>query len=126
MTLAGIADDLGRLVPHLSLPRAMGYRIRRNYAYLFSVAGVAWLLKLEVHPVPAEGLNELVHRAAIGGIPGWGVFLGAAVLAIVAMAMGVRAPSEQMMNWTEVPSPLARWLARAPGPQRSRTPRNDP
>jgi uncharacterized membrane protein len=119
LTLAGIGDDLGRLVPHLSLPRAMGYRIRRNYAYLFTVAGVAWILKLEVHPVAAESLLELIARAQIGGIPGEVVFLGVTLFAAGSLAMALRAPSEQMMNWTEVPSPLARWLARTPGASRS-------
>jgi uncharacterized membrane protein len=122
LTLSGIADDLGRLVPYLSLPRAMGYRIRRNYAYLFTVAGVAWLLKLEVHPVPAGGLSELVDRARIGGIPGEAVFLSVGIVALITLIMALRAPSEQMMNWTEVPSPLARWLARAPGGSRKRSP----
>jgi uncharacterized membrane protein len=115
LTLAGIGDDLGRLVPHLSLMRAMGYRIRRNYAYLFSVAGVAWLLKLEVHPVPADGFADLITRAQIGGIPGAVVFASVIFVAVSALTMALRAPSEQMMNWTEVPSPLSRWLARAPG-----------
>jgi uncharacterized membrane protein len=118
-TLSAVADDLGRLVPHLSLPRAMGYRIRRNYAYLFTVAGVAWLLKLEVHPVAAESLGDLVGRAAIGGIPGGVVFIGVAIAAVGALTMAVRAPSERMMNWTEVPSPLARWLARTSAPRRT-------
>jgi len=113
MTLSAIADDLGRLVPYLSLGRALGYRIRRNYAYLFTVAGVAWLLKLEVHPVPATSFGELVGRAQIGGIPGVAVFILITLVAIGALTMALRAPSEQMMNWAEVPSPLARWLARS-------------
>jgi uncharacterized membrane protein len=117
MTLAGIADDLGRLVPHLSLGRALGYRIRRNYAYLFTVAGVAWLLKLEVHPVEATSFAELVERAQIGGIPGVAVFILIIIVALGALTMALRAPSEQMMNWAEIPSPLARWLARTPGSQ---------
>lgn len=111
--LARVAEDLGRMVPHLPLTHAMGYRIRRNYAHLFIVALVAWLLKLEVHPVPTVSLRELVGRAAVGVIPGPPVIalLAGAGLGVVVLAL--RAPSEQMLGWADVPSPLDRWISRS-------------
>lgn len=109
--LERVASDLGRMVPHLPLSHAVGYRIRRNYAYLFVVSGVAWGLKLEVHPAPAEAWRELLQRAAVGSLPG-PVVLGFLVMsAVVLILLAVRAPSEQMLNWADVPSPLQRWMA---------------
>ncbi|CAN5610506.1 hypothetical protein BH23GEM10_BH23GEM10_16390 [soil metagenome] len=48
--LSELALDLGRTVPHLDLSHAVGYRMRRNYGYLFGVTLLAWLMKLEIHP----------------------------------------------------------------------------
>lgn len=111
--LARVAEDLGRMVPHLDLSHAMGFRIRRNYAYLFAVGILAWLLKLEVHPAPAESLEELVRRAAVGVIPGSAVFAGLGVVLAVMLGLALRAPSEQMLNWADIPSPLDRWISRS-------------
>lgn len=111
--LATVAEDLGRMVPHLHLSRALGFRIRRNYAYLFAVVILAWLLKLEVHPSPADSLGELVRRAAVGTIPGSAVFAGLAAGLLFMLVLAVMAPSEQMLNWADVPSPLQRWITRS-------------
>lgn len=111
--LARVADDLGRMVPHLSLAQAMGYRIRRNYAYLFGVALAAWLLKLEVHPSSAESVEEIVRRASVGVIPGGVVMGSVALVALVTLLLALRAPSERMLNWAPIPSPLDRWVSRS-------------
>jgi uncharacterized membrane protein len=115
--LAGIAEDLGRLVPRVSLAQAVGYRVRRNYGYLFTVTGLAWLLKLELHPETAEGFGALVVRAGVGVVPGSYVLTGVGIAALGILVLAVRAPSERMLNWTTVPSPLLRWFSR-PGQQR--------
>jgi uncharacterized membrane protein len=107
---ADIAGDLGRTVPHLRLMDAIGYRIRRNYAYLFAIGLLAWLLKLEVHPTTATTLAEFVDRARVGVVPGAYVMLGGATLVFVAAVVAIRAPSEGMLNWAEVRSPLGRWM----------------
>jgi uncharacterized membrane protein len=112
--LARVADDLGRMVPHVSLTQAAGFRIRRNYAYLLGVGFVAWVLKLEVHPVPTDDPAELVRRAAVGAIPGTWVVAAIAVTAVAALVLAIRAPSEGMLNWADIPSPYRRWLARTP------------
>jgi uncharacterized membrane protein len=111
--LRRVAEDLGRMVPHLRLAQAMGYRIRRNYAYLFGVTAMAWTLKLEVHPTPAVGPSELLQRAAIGDIHGGAValFVGGILLGLAGLAL--RAPSEQMLNWADIPSPFQRWVTRS-------------
>jgi uncharacterized membrane protein len=107
---AAIAADLGRTVPHLAVLDAVGYRIRRNYGYLLSIGLLAWLLKLEVHPVPADDVWEFVGRAQVGVVPGLYIVTGVLALVVVAVVLALRAPSEGMLNWAEVPSPFGRWL----------------
>jgi uncharacterized membrane protein len=109
--LARVAADLGRTVPHLSLVDAIGYRIRRNYAYLLAAVIIAWAAKLELHPVPAASLSELIARAAIGSLSGI-VVLGLMASFVAACAvLTLRAPSEGMLNWTTIPSPAGRLWA---------------
>ncbi|CAN5721327.1 hypothetical protein BH23GEM7_BH23GEM7_42190 [soil metagenome] len=110
---ARIAADLGRTVPHLSVADAVGFRIRRNYGFLYSIALLAWGLKLEIHPAPAQNLADLILRAAVGSVPGSAVFGVVGAFIAAATFLGVRAPSERMLNWSEVPSPLGRWLIRS-------------
>lgn len=113
--LARVAEDLGRTVPYLGLAAAMGFRVQRNYAYLFTVGTVAWLLKLGVHPAPTRSFEEIVRRAAIGAIPGAAVFAALAAVAAATLVLAIRAPTEQMLNWADVPSPLTRWISRSRG-----------
>jgi uncharacterized membrane protein len=107
-----MAVELGRLIPRLKLSEAAGYRIRRNYGYIFAVNLVAWLLKLEVHPSPAGGAAELLGRASVGAIPA--SLNIAIVLSGMALGLGLAllAPSEQMLKWGDVPSPLQRLSSR--------------
>lgn len=125
--LRRVAEDLGRMVPHLPLAHAVGYRVRRNYTYLFVVTLLSWGLKLEVHPVPAQRWEELVTRAAVGTLPGGAVLGALAAAMLLLLALAVRAPSEQMMNWADIPSPLQRWVTRSQGWSRGlvRRPRGD-
>lgn len=55
---------------HISLPRAVGRRLRRTYAYIFIIQAVAYYGKLAIHPTPLHSLSELWARAAIGPVPG--------------------------------------------------------
>lgn len=109
--LALIAADLGRTVPHLSLADAMGFRLRRNYGYLLGSVVVAWIAKLEMHPGPASSASILFERAAIGTIPGTVIAAALGVFVVACVVLTLRAPSEQMVNWTTVPSPADRLWA---------------
>ena len=111
--LASVADDLGGTIPHLPLLDAVGYRIRRNYGYIFGLVLLAWLLKLELHPVPTRGAAELVARAAVGAVPGLYVCLALAAFLCLAVVLAIRAPSEQMIRWSVVPSPFSRFVSRS-------------
>lgn len=113
-----LAEDLGRSSPHLRLLPALGFRLRRNYAYLLGVELAAWLLKLAMHPTAAESWGGLVGRAAIGPIAGSVVVTSLGLLILALAVVALRAPSERMLNWTDTPSPYERWVAGA----RSRRP----
>lgn len=109
-----VGQDLGMHVPHLKLVDAVGYRIRRNYGYLFTIGVIAWMLKLEVHPAPAHGFAELIARASVGTLPGVAIAGTVAVGALCGLLLAALAPSEQMHDWSDVPSPLSRWWRSAP------------
>ena len=111
--LAMLAADLGRTIPSMRHVDAIGYRIRRNYGYIFALVLCAWLLKLEMHLVPALALDELTARAAVGTLPGAMVFLLVGLAAGVCIVLGARAPSEGMVNWTVTPSPLDRLVSQS-------------
>jgi len=53
-----------------SFARAVGRRLRNNYAWIFLIQAIAYYGKLVIHPVPLTKLSELWQRAAIGPFPG--------------------------------------------------------
>jgi uncharacterized membrane protein len=112
--LQQLARDLGRTVPHLSLVNAAGYRIRRNYGYLFGVTLLAWLLKLEVHPESAGSAIVLLRRAAIAFIPGWLVVAVVLVSVCSLVFIAVTAPTGDMLDWEAHRPRWQRWLERGP------------
>lgn len=114
---ARMAAELGRTVPYLDLREAVGYRVRRNYGYLLSLVAVAWLLKLEMHPAFPVSVGEFVSRASVGFLPGQATLGLMAAVALGLVWLATHAPSEQIVNWTEIPSPWAR-MVRAPRRER--------
>ncbi len=75
-----------RLVESLLTPEfpignreAIGRRLRRNYIWLFLILGLAWLLKLLLHPTPATSIADFLDHAAIGFIAGQWVALAVAL-----------------------------------------------
>lgn len=110
--LAAVAVDLGRTVPHLGLLGSAGFRIRRNYGYLFLVTLVAWVLRLEMLAASGTGPGALVEQARIGSVAGMWVVALVAVAALAGSVLALTAPSEQMLDWATVPPPLRRWRPR--------------
>jgi uncharacterized membrane protein len=110
--LEALARDLGRTVPHLSLLHAAGYRMRRNYGYLFGLTLFAWLLKLEVHPEPAGSLTVLLGRASVAFVPGEAVVLGVTSLVALLLVIAISAPTGDMLDWQATTPRLQRWLQR--------------
>jgi uncharacterized membrane protein len=55
---------------HISYWRAIGRRLRKNYAYILAIQAVAYYGKLAIHPDAVQSWTEFVDRAAIGPLPG--------------------------------------------------------
>lgn len=111
--LEDIGVELGRLIPHLSLAQAVGYRLRRNYGYVFALVLLAWVLKLAVHPTGAADFATILDRAGIGALlPGAVVVALVCLAVLLAVVLGLSAPTERMVDWSEHPSPLQRLVAR--------------
>jgi uncharacterized membrane protein len=51
-----------------TLWEAIGFRLRRNYLFIFSLVFGAWWLKLTLHPTQAYSWVELYERMSIGWI----------------------------------------------------------
>jgi uncharacterized membrane protein len=60
---------------HISYWRAIGRRLRSNYAYILTIQAVAYFGKLAIHPVPAGDMATFLARASVGPLPGWIVVL---------------------------------------------------
>lgn len=65
-----LAQDYCKPRHHISFARAVGRRLRRNYAWVLSVQGIAYYGKLAIHPTPLHHVSELFARAAIGPLSG--------------------------------------------------------
>ena len=72
-----LAGDYARPRFHISYARAVGRRLRKNYAYILIVQAVAYYGKLTIHPIPLQTAEDLFARATIGPIAGeWVVLAG--------------------------------------------------
>lgn len=60
--------------PDVPLLAALGWRLRRNYIWIYSVVLLAWISKLDVEHGPTWDIAEFITRASIGSLPGWSVF----------------------------------------------------
>lgn len=65
-----LASDYQRPQFHISYARAIGRRIRKNYAWIFGMQVIAYCGKIAIHPTPLTSMQELMARAAVGPIPG--------------------------------------------------------
>jgi uncharacterized membrane protein len=54
----------------ISLARAVGRRLRSNYAWIFAIQMLAYYGKIAIHPTPMVTLADLWQRAAVGPISG--------------------------------------------------------
>jgi uncharacterized membrane protein len=70
-----LAADYTRPSFHISYARAIGRRLRNNYAYILTIQAIAYFGKLAIHPLPVGTLSTFVQRAAVGPLPGGVVVL---------------------------------------------------
>jgi uncharacterized membrane protein len=73
-----VATDLHKPKFKSTFSEAVGFRLRRNYLYIFALLFGAWWIKLTMHPVHSSSWNEIYQRMAVGSIPPW-VVLGVQV-----------------------------------------------
>lgn len=72
--LAELASDLRYPQYKMDFLYALGRRLQANYMYLFVILVAGWLLKIKLHPTPADTLQEYMEHAAMGSLPGWVTF----------------------------------------------------
>jgi uncharacterized membrane protein len=70
-----VAADLDRPSFKTTLWEAIGFRLSRNFVWMYLILFIAWLLKLFVHPTPARSAAEIFARMAVGPMPPWVVLL---------------------------------------------------
>ena len=71
-----VADDLDKPKFKTTLVQAFGFRLERNYLWIFLILMVAFVVKLFIHPFPATSLGEAYGRMRVGPIPPWFVLAG--------------------------------------------------
>lgn len=83
-----VAESLRSPEFPISFLEATGRRLRRNYIWLFMVLGLAWTIKVMLHPSPAYSLRVFYEHARIGFIPGQTVIMlvGGFLLAMLLLA----------------------------------------
>ena len=85
-----VATDLDQPKFKTSLFQAVGFRLSRNYLWIFVLIFIAWIVKLFVHPTQAASFQEIYDRMAVGPLSPWVVllsglgFLGGMIAALVA------------------------------------------
>jgi uncharacterized membrane protein len=96
-----VARDLAEPRFHLTRLEAVRTRLARNYLPIFGVLLLAWVIKLVVHPWPAETLAEVYRRCGIGHVPGWVTLSGVALFyGIMALLLVVgRSDQGGRDNW---------------------------
>ncbi len=70
-----VAMDLDLPKFKTTLLQAVGFRLRRNYLFIFFILLGAWLVKLMMHPEYAKSGGELYQRMAVGWFPAWAVVM---------------------------------------------------
>jgi uncharacterized membrane protein len=86
---------------------AVGRRLRRNFIWLFLILGIAWVVKLMLHPIPAYSWASFLDHAAIGFISGRVVaisvasFLGSLVF-ISIFTVGLKDSPGEVLSHHEV------------------------
>lgn len=78
----------------ISMWEAFGRRLRRNFVWMYAVLGMAWFLKIWLHPTQVTTLTAFFERVQIGPIPGVVVvaaglafYLALAIIALLTLGL---------------------------------------
>lgn len=66
-----LAGDLDKPKYKTTFRQAFGFRLRRNYVFIFLMILGGWVVKLMIHPTVAESWREVWDRLAIGRVAPW-------------------------------------------------------
>jgi len=66
-----VAMDLDLPKYKTTFLEAMGFRLRRNYLFIFLIVLGGWFVKLSMHPVFVTTFREFYERMAVGPFPWW-------------------------------------------------------
>ena len=64
-----LAEDLDIPKHKTTLLQAVGFRLRRNYFWIFLMILGGWIVKLMIHPELALSWREIWHRVGVGHLP---------------------------------------------------------
>ncbi len=84
-----LSNDLREPEHKLTLLAAVTVRLRRIYIWIFTTIVLSWLMKLTIHPTPAESLSDAIERAAIGFIPGMAVVIALLLILLLLAILSV-------------------------------------
>jgi uncharacterized membrane protein len=98
-----LAADLQRPQYHISFGEALGWRLRRNYVWLYVTHLITWFIKVAIHPEAITSLEEFVARAALGPLPGWlmlcvGVLFNGALVVTALVTARLHTASGEIMT----------------------------
>lgn len=83
-----MAKDLDLPKYKTTVLQALGFRLRRNYIWIFLILLGGWLVKLTVHPQLAESWREVWERMQVGHVPS-GLVLAVTFSFYAALALAV-------------------------------------
>lgn len=66
-----VAMDLDLPKYKTTLLEAMGFRLRRNYVFVFMIILGGWLVKLAIHPTFVASWGDYWRRMEVGELPSW-------------------------------------------------------
>jgi len=95
-----VATDLDQPKFKTTFFEAIGFRLSRNYLWMFLILILAWFVKLFIHPTQAVTLFTIYDRMAVGPVAPWIVltsclaFLAASVAATLATWRGAMTVDE--------------------------------
>jgi uncharacterized membrane protein len=98
-----LAADLRLPQYHISFREALGWRLRRNYVWLYMTHLITWFIKVAIHPGAIASLEDFVARAALGPIPGWlmlcfGVLFNGALVVTALVTARLHTASGEIMT----------------------------
>ncbi|MFQ5742336.1 MAG: DUF2270 domain-containing protein [Acidobacteriota bacterium] len=92
-----VAQDLDLPKYKTTVWQAVGFRLRRNYGFIFAIMLSSWIIKLLIHPTVASSFAEVWERMALGHIPpsiifGGGVFFYVCLLTLLWLGRQIHGP----------------------------------